>query len=192
MRQIAPEGPLARRTLRSTVAATVLVMAFICVGSIAQARADCAYQGINPSQISTMEARYAVWCLINEQRSANGLPALAASPELGRAAQRHSRAMNRRNFFGHLGDGSPASRARRAGYTKNRSFWTLGEALEWGRGKLGTPAHAMSAIMGSPIHRAEILDARYRDVGVGVAKGSPRGRGGRNAAIYTVDLGARR
>jgi uncharacterized protein YkwD len=47
--------------------------------------------------------------------------------------------------------------------------------------------------MGSATHRRTLLTPGFQNLGVGVAKGSPTGRGRRpNAAIYTVNFGYRR
>jgi uncharacterized protein YkwD len=43
--------------------------------------------------------------------------------------------------------------------------------------------------MDSPGHRAVLLTRRFREIGVGVAIGSPAGSG--LGAIYTVDVGFR-
>jgi uncharacterized protein YkwD len=45
--------------------------------------------------------------------------------------------------------------------------------------------------MKSPPHRYSMLSGRYRDVGIGVAIGSPAGGGGGDTAIYTVNFGYR-
>jgi uncharacterized protein YkwD len=168
-----------------------LVLAFIGAGSIARAQASCPNSSASPYQLSNADGRSAVYCLLNEQRSANGLPPLTINASLGTAAQHHSRTMNARNFFGHIGDGSPVSRTRRAGYMKGASSWGVGEDLVWGRGAIGTPAYAVSSWMASPVHRAEILAAPYREVGIGFALGSPM-PGKRTGAIYTADFGFRR
>jgi uncharacterized protein YkwD len=46
-------------------------------------------------------------------------------------------------------------------------------------------------MMASPIHREVLLDPGFRDIGVGVAMGVPLPGRARNAAILTMDLGAR-
>ncbi|MFL5906401.1 MAG: CAP domain-containing protein [Solirubrobacterales bacterium] len=170
----------------------MLAILGLCLGGASDARASCPGEFNSPSQLSTNGARSSLFCLVNEERQANGLIALAPNRSLGLAAEHHSRAMDRRNFFGHEPDGSPASRARQAGYMSGTSWWTVGEALAWGRGYRGTPQGAMAAMMASPVHRAVILDGRWHDLGVGVAMGTPLPGGGANAAIYTVDLGVRR
>jgi uncharacterized protein YkwD len=170
--------------------ATALTLAFMSSGAISSAWATCPSSSATPYQLSTGQARYTVYCLLNEQRSDNGLPPLTFNGSLNRAAQHHSRTMNAWNFFGHTGDGSPVSRTRRAGYMKGASAWGVGEDLVWGRGAIGTPAYAVSAWMASPIHRAEILSPQYSEVGVGFARGSPVPHK-RSGAIYTADFGFR-
>jgi uncharacterized protein YkwD len=44
--------------------------------------------------------------------------------------------------------------------------------------------------MHSPGHRANILDRRFDELGVGFSAGTPRGGGG-SGGIYTVDFGLR-
>jgi uncharacterized protein YkwD len=66
----------------------------------------------------------------------------------------------------------------------------VGEDIVWGPGNAGTPAYAISAWMNSPLHRAEILSPQYREVGIGLALGSPV-RGHRSGSIYTADFGLR-
>ena len=53
--------------------------------------------------------------------------------------------------------------------------WAAGEALAWGSGRQATPRGIVYAWMHSPPHRAVLLGRKYRDVGIGVALGSPFG-----------------
>jgi uncharacterized protein YkwD len=179
------------KPLSKISAALALTALFVCVPGASQARAACASASSSPGQLTRLAARSSVFCLINEQRSAHGLATLTPNRELGRAAEKHSRTMNAWNFFGHYGDGTPVRRAHRSGYMKGASSWILGETLAWGRGTRGTPNGIVAAMMASPIHREVLLNPSFRDAGVGVAMGSPANESGRNAAIYTVDLGAR-
>jgi uncharacterized protein YkwD len=78
--------------------------------------------------------------------------------------------MARKRFFEHRGsDGSqPRDRVRRAGYSSRLT----GENIAYG------PVSAEEVVAGwlaSPDHCANIMDPRFRDIGVGVAAG--RGRG---------------
>jgi len=55
---------------------------------------------------------------------------------------------------------------------------------------LGTPESIVDARMNSPGHRANILSAQFREIGVGFARGAPANASA-NAAIYTTDFGLR-
>jgi uncharacterized protein YkwD len=179
------------KPLSKISAVLALTALFICVLGDSPAQAACASESSSPSQLTRLAARSAVFCLINEQRSAHGLATLTPNQSLGRAAEKHSRTMNAWNFFGHTGDGTPVRRAHRSGYMRGASSWMLGETLAWGRGSRGTPAGVVAAMMASPIHRDVLLNPSFREIGVGVAMGAPVHERARNAAIYTLDLGVR-
>lgn len=148
----------------------------------------CPNDSVQPSALNEAAARDAVLCLINERRASQGLGALTEDPRLDGAAQGHSAAMNARNFFAH---GNFQRRIARSGYLAGALSWAIAENLHWGRAGPGSPQGAVAAWMASRPHRAALLSGRFRDVGIGVAKGSPiRGTGG-NSAIYTVDFGFR-
>jgi uncharacterized protein YkwD len=104
-----------------------------------------------------------IMMLINEQRQANGLPALSLVAELTQAARRHSWDMATNNLTQHTGsDGTNGGqRMREAGY--NWSWW--GEIIGWGFG--GDPQRMVNWWMNSPTHRNLILSATPQDLGVG-------------------------
>jgi uncharacterized protein YkwD len=98
-------------------------------------------------------------------------PPLSVSRDLNEAAADHARDMARRKYFEHEGrDGSqPKDRVQRAGY-KSR---LTGENIALG------PESAEEVVKGwldSPGHCANIMDARFQDIGVGVATGRGRGQ----------------
>ncbi len=70
--------------------------------------------------------------------------------------------------------------------------WAYGEDIYWGpRHAWGTPAATVRGWMHSPAHWANILNSHFRDIGVGIAWGTPsNGRG--DGGIYTADFGYRR
>ena len=149
----------------------------------------CADEARVPAELSTQAARDSVACLINEQRALSGLGPLTVNVNLQQAAQAHSKAMNKRNFFAH---GSALNRVKRAGYVGGASLWRVGEVIAWGKGGAGTPKSTLAAWMRSPSHRAALLMPGFQELGVGVAKGSPQTRKRQlGAAIYTVDFGVR-
>lgn len=93
-----------------------------------------------------------------------------------------------RHYFAHT---SPAGRTfvdrlRAAGYLWPARSWSAGEVLAWGAGELSTPAATVGAWMRSPVHRRVLLRRRYREIGVGIAAGTPPGDRG---ATYAAELG---
>jgi uncharacterized protein YkwD len=144
-------------------------------------------------ELTVAEARTAVVCSINERRRARGLPKLRANRRLEKAATRHSKAMDRSNFFSHISPSGATlvDRIGKTGYLSGSRSWGVGENLSWGTGGAGSPRKAVDSWMKSPAHRAAMLTRRYRHVGIGVALGSPVGAAEDRAAIYTADFGYR-
>lgn len=157
------------------------------------AASACEREGAEPSEISAKEAREAVVCLINQRRRANGVGGLREDGRLERAAQRHSSSMDRGNYFSHGGAGgsSPLSRIRSTGYLAGARSWGIAENIRWGRAGRGSAKAAVAAWMNSPSHRSALLSGSYRQLGIGVALGSPTGGGEGNSAIYTATFGYR-
>jgi uncharacterized protein YkwD len=96
---------------------------------------------------------------------------LASAPPLDDAAAAHARDMATRDYFAHRGaDGSaPRDRVSRAGYPSRLT----GENIASG------PESAEEVVAGwldSPGHCANIMDARFRHIGVGFAAGRKDGR----------------
>jgi uncharacterized protein YkwD len=141
----------------------------------------CLGAGARAGRASGARMRWAVLCLVNQQRARHGRGALTPDGRLMRAAGRHATDMARRHYFGHVspsGSG-PLSRVRAAGWHGG-----VGEAIAWGCGSLSTPRATVRAWMASPPHRA-ILLSRSRSVGVGYKRA--RGCGGRD--FWVLDVG---
>ena len=131
-------------------------------------------------------------CLVNRERARRGIKRLDADGRLARSAGRYSSAMVRETFFSHVspGGGTMLERIKRAGYLDGARGYTVGENLAWGSGRLATPIETVNAWMNSPGHRANILNRRFDEIGIGVAPGAPVDGVG-NAATYTTHFGAR-
>jgi uncharacterized protein YkwD len=128
---------------------------------------------------SNPDIRARVVDLVNEARSDSrrcgserfaSAPPLDVSPELNDAAASHARDMARRRFFEHRGSSGsqPKDRVLRAGYKPRLS----GENIAYG------PVSAEEVVAGwlaSPGHCANIMEPRFRDIGVALAKGRKRG-----------------
>ena len=102
--------------------------------------------------------------LINQLRVENNLDPFSVRPQLVVAAQRHSVDMAAKEFLEHDGsDGSTMmSRVEDAGY-----HWsTVSENIAAGQ---PLPDSVVASWMRSPPHRANILDASMKDIGIGYA-----------------------
>ena len=154
--------------------------------------AGCPGAGQMPTEANLELIRSAVVCLENREREARSEAPLAVDAALQNAAQTHSESMAGHGYFGHVGpDGTPMQRMRAAGYLSDPSAsYEVGENLAWGTLWLGTPRAIVACWMASAGHRANILDARFRDTAVGVAVHLPRSlTGGQSGGMYTQDFG---
>ncbi len=130
--------------------------------------------------------------LVNHARAQRGLKTVKVVRPLDRAALRHARDMIARDYFSHssLAGATVGARARRSGYSVTGcSRWAVGEVIAWGTSSKGTPERIVRGWMRSRSHRRIILGKRWRDVGIGCARGTFKGRPG--AIMYTVDFGRR-
>ena len=100
---------------------------------------------------------------VNQQRAYAGLAPLQVHPLLNQAAQNHVDDMIATGFYGHMGsDGSyAAQRVQRTGYTGGLA------SENWVAAR--SPEGAMDWWMNDWIHRENILNARWQEIGVGVA-----------------------
>jgi uncharacterized protein YkwD len=126
--------------------------------------------------------------LHNVARAAHGLKPLCADPRLTRAARSHSREMIRKDYFSHssYNGESVIERLRRFGYHRR----VYAENIGGGSGTFGKVGSTFRRWMNSPSHKGNILDRRFRPVGVGTYTG--RYKGVRKYTMYTVDFGVRR
>ena len=97
-------------------------------------------------------------------------PPLSVSEKLNDAAADHARDMARKKYFEHRGpDGSqPKDRVLRSGYQPRLT----GENIAFGP---ETAEEVVAGWMASPGHCENIMDPRFRDIGVGVSAGRKRG-----------------
>ncbi len=107
--------------------------------------------------------------LVNQEREQVGLAPLQVDPALTEAARAHSEEMFRLGYFSHESPnaGSPADRLTAA----HVPFVLMGENIAWAP----TVAIAHEGLMNSPGHRANILNAAYSRVGIGIIDSPDRG-----------------
>jgi uncharacterized protein YkwD len=157
------------------------------------ADSTCPDTGLMPSSEDTARIRAAVICLIDRERARHGEDPLRLNHRMQAAAQHHSNDMLARGYFEHEGPGgeSVADRLRASGYLYSSNIgYVIGENIAWGTLEDATPAAIVAAWMGSPEHRANILDPRFRNTGIGVAPGVPASMGsGQPGGMYTQDFG---
>ena len=98
-------------------------------------------------------------------------PPLSISRELNDAAADHARDMARRKYFDHRGkDGSqPKDRVLRTGYQPRLT----GENIAFGP---ESAEEVVAGLLASPGHCENIMDSRFRHIGVGLSVGRGRGR----------------
>lgn len=104
--------------------------------------------------------------MINQERQKNGLRPLQVATALERAAQDHACDNANQRRISHIGsDGADLrARLRRAGYR----FRAANENV----GNYPATTHMFAAWMSSSGHRANILDRKATELGVGVATGA--------------------
>jgi uncharacterized protein YkwD len=137
--------------------------------------------------------RAAVLCLVNRVRAQHGESPLQANPDLEAAAEAHNAELIAQNYFAHIAPNgtTPVDRVRTTGYIPGPKFgYVIGENLAWGTLSLATPQSIVAAWVASPGHLANILEAQYRDTGIGVTPAVPASLGeGQRGATYAQEFG---
>jgi uncharacterized protein YkwD len=152
----------------------------------------CPNADLEPSSGNLAQIDQATLCLINKQRIANGLAALAENAKLDAAAASHNNDMLANDYFDHVSPSgsTPLDRTRAVGYILAGAGYEIGENIATGSTGLDTPSEIVNEWMNSPGHRANILDADYTETGVAAAAAMPASAGGGLAgATYTQDFG---
>ena len=118
---------------------------------------------------------------VNRARGRHGLPRLRLSRRISYIAGMHAADMARNRFISHSSsNGTPFN--VRIRIVENAR--TVGENLAAMRGRT-TGRRVVRAWLRSPAHRAQVLDPRYRRIGVGRATGS-------GTVFVTADFASRR
>lgn len=176
-RRLAPLAAAALATLAAAAPAQAGVTA--CSSSTAAAE---------PTPATVDQVQRTVLCLVNRERTSRGLKRLRSSSKLAKAAAGHSRDMVRRSYFDHVSPsgGTMQDRIKPTGWFSGARSFAFAENLAWGSGQLGSPKRIVEGWMNSAGHRRNILNRRYRELGVGVAVGTPENDDG---ATYTTNFG---
>jgi uncharacterized protein YkwD len=175
--------------MRRTALAALAALSALGTTTDAQAAA-CANADKHPYQASVTQLRKATVCLVNVERRKHGRATLRANAGLALAGQRHARDMVSKRYFAHnsLSGADFKARIARTGYLKGQGA-VLGENLAWGSLDQATPRSIVRNWMNSPGHRANILQPKFREIGIGIVRASPRGYD--HAATYAAEFGRR-
>jgi uncharacterized protein YkwD len=165
---------LGRASLRAVLLALLALAAL--PNASASAGAPCPGANARPSSQTLDEVRDATECLINRERTKRGLRALRTNASLQSSAGAYARDMVRRSFFDHVSPSGETLTERireDTRYLAGALRWEIGENLAWGTGSKATPRQVVAGWMRSPGHRRNILHASYREMGLGIALGTP-------------------
>jgi uncharacterized protein YkwD len=167
------------------VAALLAAVVALSVSAVEPERAEAASKvrtcGGGTIKLNAKEER--TLRLHNQKRRSQGLRTLCVHPKLTKAARAHSTNMIKKDYFGH---GSVGRRLKHFGY----KWRVYGENIAGGTGRYARPGNTFRRWMNSSGHRANILDRRFREIGIGTATGNYKGHKG--YTMYTVDFGRRR
>lgn len=152
---------------------TKILVAFLASFALLGSASGAQARGLSSSEASLLQT-------MNGVRASRGLAPLRLDVRLLRAARGHSADMLRRHYFAH---GSVASRVLAQG-ARGPVF---GEDLAWGTEV--TAQWVVAQWLASPRHRAVLLRAGFRRVGIGISFGTFAGHGG--AAVVTADFAGR-
>lgn len=180
---------------RPKIILATLLVASLGLGAVpaVASASHCGESFRAPAELTDHQLRTSVLCLVNKARERHGLHRLKFNRELRRSATLHSVSMVRSRSFSHYGPGASTvtTRVAHAGYLARASSYRVAENIGTGEGRrYGSPIGMVRMWMHSPPHRANILDPRLRDFGVGIARGDLAG-GGSGGVTYTLDFGAR-
>jgi uncharacterized protein YkwD len=140
-------------------------------GPATASASSCRHADATHLTATTAQLERATICLINQVRHAHGKPRLDPNAKLADAAARHTKTMLAEDCLAHRCPGEPSlgRRIRRSGYLKGADSWRYAENL----GCAGTPRQMVTAWRQSHFNRKNLLNGKYRDVGVGAGRGVP-------------------
>ena len=176
--------------MRSRTSIAALIATLVVLAAPAASSADRRGAVAPAAQLQT-----ALVDQLNLLRVSHGLPRLRVSPALTTAATVHSTSMATKGYFSHNSANGASFSQRLAYFYPARGFrsWSVGENLLWGSPDIGA-VRAVKLWLASPPHRANLLNPRWREVGLAAvhATSAPGVYHNAPATIVTADFGARR
>jgi uncharacterized protein YkwD len=165
-----------------SVAILLAAVGLIRVDSPAEAAGGDYASGCGGDEIFLYATEKQMLTLHNNARKNYGLKPLCVHPALQKAARAHSKDMIQYHYFSHYSRGSneaPCTRILRFGYAGS----SCGENI----GYNATPEDTFLSWMRSFTHQRNILDERFREIGIGAYPGDYDDS---EITMYTVNFGA--
>jgi uncharacterized protein YkwD len=132
---------------------------------------------------------------INTFRRAHHLAPLRLNAKLGAAARAHTVQMAQEGYFAHeSADGALFWKRIQSFYGSSPwQYWSVGENLLWSAPDV-SPTKALQMWLASPEHRANLMNARWREIGIAAVHvaAAPGVYRGLDVTIVTTDFGVRR
>jgi uncharacterized protein YkwD len=132
---------------------------------------------------------------LNALRAAHHLHTISLSRQLTTAAMAHTKDMASHGYFAHASEDGGAFWKRIQHYYigSGYGYWSVGENLLWSSPDVD-PAEAIKLWFDSPEHKKNMLDPRWREIGIAAlhATSAPGVYGDQEVTIVTTDFGVRR
>jgi uncharacterized protein YkwD len=173
------------------------VRTFVAVGLVAllgALAAPAAHSSKAGNKVVLSSLETGVLSQLNKIRVQHGLQPVKISARLTASAAQHSREMGADGYFEHNShDGTAFWKRIGRWYGSNGyGYWSVGENLLWSSPQVD-PVDALQLWMNSPEHRANILTARWREIGISAVHvaAAPGTFKGLEVTIITTDFGVR-
>ncbi|HYE23112.1 MAG TPA: CAP domain-containing protein [Candidatus Paceibacterota bacterium] len=154
-----------------------LAVGVLAAGTLIEAPASP--EPAQPVELGASVRAASVFSLSNEERKAEGVAQLSLNPLIMRAAQLKAEDMAEEAYYAHVSpDGeTPMHWLDQVGY----KYQYVGENLT---ANIMDEESVVSAWMGSPGHRRNLLDPKFSHMGIGVAEGTYKGK----PALFVVQM----
>jgi uncharacterized protein YkwD len=180
---------MSARTWSRFAAVAILAAVLVPAGAVA---APSRSQG---PVVAVTSLESGVLAEMNSIRRSHGLAPLRLSTPLAAAARQHNESMANDGYFTHeSADGSEFWKRVQGFYRQGKTrYWSVGENMLWSSPDIDARG-ALDMWMNSPPHRQNLLEPRWRDVGISAVHviGAPGTYDGLDVTIVTADFGVRR
>lgn len=175
------------------VIVSTVIAVLISTATMASAGTTASARAAKPT-VADSKLAITIVGAVNRLRVQHRLAPLRLSAPLTAAATQHSTSMGLHGYFTHeSADGSAFWRRVARFYpVGHASSWSVGENLLWSAPTVDS-TEALRLWMESPKHRANLLEPKWREIGLSVIH-APAAQGvfnGQDVAIVTADFGVR-